>query len=215
MAVGAPDYQTNVRLVEQLKAILNLPHWYCELALDKTFYGSWLTPPGEFATLIEYEVPIGRRLYVSDATLGSAGRARWWIRKDAVSVGDIHTQAYGGLGMHLHRPLRFEGGDALTLEVYNPETFSVDESATLWGWEFPVGGGGKSSSIKTASQAFKTGLFNEVCFKGPSNGWREVEISGVDLKETYSFKVKNLYRPDEEVVDDVEVEIVKFPRRLV
>jgi len=204
-----------VRLVEQLKALLNMPHWFTQLAMDKNFYGRELTEPGLGYILFEYAVPEGRRLYVSDYGWGTEVKARLPLHTHEGVVAVFTSPAYGSVVSNMHKPVRVEAGGYFQLRGGNVDTVSGYIYGSAWAWETPASPEVEAPRVETASEAFKRGVFNTAVFKPAVNGVREVRVSGVDLRRTYSFRVRNLYRDDEEILEDEPVEMVKFPRRLV
>jgi len=213
--VGAPDYMTNVRLVEQPKALLTMPHWFTQLAMDKEwFVGLWV-PAGAAETEWVYIVPEGRRLYISDVTFTSEVKGAFYLRRSGVNIHNAMLGPYSACPMSFHKPKRYEEGDGVVCIVYNKDTVGGYMWQILGGWETPASPKPPTPRAKTASEAFKAGLFNHAALNLRPDGVLEVEVSGVELARTYMFKVRNLYRRNEEILEDEPVEIVKFPRRLV
>jgi len=214
MPVGAPDYQVNVRLVEQLKALLNMPHWYTVLVLDKDWVVGLEVPPGEIRSWDVYEFPPDWRFMLSDVAMSSQVLGLTTVFLDFNDVISSFIGSYGSTSINLHRPARYEAGDKLRVTARNYDATTGYLLFSLLGWMFPASTPRGRSSVNTASEAYKSGLWNYCSMRIPEDGVCEARISGVQLKETYTFKVRSLYRSDEEIVEDEEVEIVKFPRRL-
>jgi len=215
MSVGAPDYQTNVRMVEQLRALFDMLQWYTDVGLDKTFTFEMTLTPGTGDTEWLYRVPDGRRLMLTELGFSRTARGLCSLLKDLNAVFFSRQAAWSPFVTSFSRPARYEAGEDVFFYAYNDDTVAGDFSICVAGCEYEVSSSFHTSKPSTASEAYKEGLFNIANLRRLDGGVCEYRISGVMLRETYTFKARNLYRDDEEVVEDERVETVKFPRRLV
>jgi len=139
MPIGAPDYQVNVRLVEQLKALLDWLQWAVLREFDKEFYVTMYVAAGAVESVTVYTVPAGKKLYISDVLVSSnvKGYARVQLAGDYYFRGYISP--FTAVPSMYHKVKRLVEGEAVRFTSENMDAVDGYFVYTVLGWEEEAG----------------------------------------------------------------------------
>jgi len=114
------------------------PQWAAKGGYDKTLHGYDNIVAGGASVLIDYVVPSGKTLYITDvsfARISDQGPVYLWIYDYTHSVTVFTVAAMQGGAIILNTPKVFPGGTEIWVYIQNPGTTDSDFEVTVGGFE--------------------------------------------------------------------------------
>jgi len=200
-----PDYWKPIAWMEQYGDLWPMRDWVAKLGKLKVLVDASYIPAGETETQIEYTVPEGYELYLSSVNQNSEVRGEVQLRfyPGPIIFVSFH-RAYTTHSLPLGCSVVAQAGVELRIRYRNADTEGGEMGCYTIGFEL----GASSSSnprIEFASQRYKAGRWNYANIRRDREGIATYEFCSIRDPRIFRFKAKNLYTPEEEILEDEEV----------
>jgi len=200
-----PDYWKPIAWMEQYGDLWPMRDWVAKLGKLKVIADSTYVAAGETKEVTVYTVPEGYELYLSSMNQSSAvkGKVTSRLYPGPLILRSFH-EPYTTHSLPLGCSLVATAGVAVQAFYRNDDTVGGRIECCSIGFE--LGGSSASSpEMRLASQRYKAGGWNYANIDRDEEGIATYEFSSIGDPRIFRFKAKNLYAPEEEILEYEEV----------